>query len=153
MRDVARLKAIRPDVRIIATGVGAEQEAVLDVLASGANGCMDEAASAPEFVQAIRIVNQGSLWVSRRTLKMFIERSNRCEGRPFPAFPVALTTREKKVLEVLVAGNSNREIATSLGIEVRTVKSHISKLLRKTGARNRIALSSYAIGNAIVTSK
>ena len=120
---------------------------------------MDEAASAAEFVQAIRIVNQGSLWVSRRILKMFIERTNRCEGRAFPAAPVVLTAREKEVLEMLVAGNSNKEIAIPLGIEVRmgievrTVKSHISKLLRKTGVRNRIALSSYAIGNAIVSSK
>jgi len=153
------LKAIRPDLRIIATGTGAEEEAVLDVLASGARGYMDEAASAAEFVQAIRIVNQGSLWVSRRILKMFIERTNRCEGRAFPAAPVVLTAREKEVLEMLVAGNSNKEIAIPLGIEVRmgievrTVKSHISKLLRKTGVRNRIALSSYAIGNAIVSSK
>ena len=153
MRDVARLKAIRPDMRIIATGAGAGEEAVLDVLASGARGYMDEAASATEFAQAIRIVNQGSLWVSRRILKMFIERTNRCEGRAFPAAPVVLTAREKKVLEMLVAGNSNKEIAIPLGIEVRTVKAHISKLLRKTGVRNRIALSSYAIGNAIVTSK
>jgi len=152
-RDVACLKAIRPDLRIIATGTGAEEEAVLDVLASGARGYMDEAASAAEFVQAIRIVNQGSLWVSRRILKMFIESTNRCEGRAFPAAPVVLTAREKEVLEMLVAGNSNKEIAIPLRIEVRTVKSHISKLLRKTGVRNRIALSSYAIGNAIVSSK
>jgi DNA-binding NarL/FixJ family response regulator len=153
VRDIAGLKAIRPDLRIIATGTGAEQEAVLDVLASGARGYMDETASAVEFVQAIRIVNQGSLWVSRRILKMFIEHTNRCEGRAFPAAPVVLTVREKEVLEMLVAGNSNNEIAIPLGIEVRTVKCHISKLLRKTGVRNRIALSSYAIGNAIVNSK
>ena len=153
VRDVARLKAIRPDLRIIATGTGAEEEAVLDVLASGAKGYMDDTASAAEFVQAIRIVNRGSLWVSRRILKMFIERTNRCKGRALPAAPVVLTAREKKVLEMLVAGSSNKEIAIPLGIEVRTVKSHISKLLRKTGVRNRIALSSYAIGNAIVASK
>lgn len=153
VRDVARLKAIRPDLRIIATGAGAGEEAVLDVLASGAKGYMDEGASAAEFVQAIRIVNQGSLWVSRRILKMFIERTSRCDERAFPAAPVVLTAREKEVLEMLVAGNSNKEIAIPLGIEVRTVKSHISKLLRKTGVRNRIALSSYAIGHAIVASK
>jgi DNA-binding NarL/FixJ family response regulator len=153
MRDVAHLRAIRPDLRIIAMGAAAEQEAVLDVLASGAKGYVDEGASAVEFAQGIRIVNQGSLWVSRRILRMFVERTNRFEGRVFPTARVVLTPREREVLERLVAGNSNRQIAIPLGIEVRTVKTHISKLLRKTGVRNRIALSTYAINNAIVASK
>ena len=150
IRDVARLEAARPDLRIVATGSAADESTVLDVIASGAKGYVDEAASAAEFVQAIRVVNRGSLWVSRRILSMFIERANRFEGRTFPAARIVLTTREREVLEMLVAGNSNKEIATPLGIEVRTVKSHISKLLRKTGVRNRIALSAYAIDHAIV---
>jgi DNA-binding NarL/FixJ family response regulator len=153
IRDVARLKAARPDLRIVVTGSAADETMVLDVIASGAKGYVDEAASAAEFVQAIRIVNRGSLWVSRRILSMFIERANRFEGRTFPAARIVLTAREREVLEKLVAGNSNKEIATPLGIEVRTVKSHISKLLRKTGVRNRIALTTYAIDHAIVALK
>jgi DNA-binding NarL/FixJ family response regulator len=42
---------------------------------------------------------------------------------------------------------SNREIAEPLGIEIRTVKAHISALMRKLGVRNRIALSSYALNH------
>jgi DNA-binding NarL/FixJ family response regulator len=83
IRDVARLKAVRPDLRIVATGSATDENTVLDVIASGAKGYVDEAASAAEFVQAIRIVNRGSLWVSRRILSMFIERANRFEGAPF----------------------------------------------------------------------
>jgi DNA-binding NarL/FixJ family response regulator len=153
IRNVARLKAARPDLRILATGSGTEQSTVLDVLASGARGFVDEAAPAAELVQAIRAVNQGSLWVSRRILSMFIEHANRPEARAFPLARVVLTAREREVLEMLVAGNSNKEIAEPLGIEVRTVKAHISKLLRKTGVRNRIALSTYAIDHAIVGSR
>jgi DNA-binding NarL/FixJ family response regulator len=84
---------------------------------------------------------------------MFIERANQPEARAFPLAHVVLTAREREVLEMLVAGNSNKEIAEPLGIEVRTVKAHISKLLRKTGVRNRIALSTYAIDHAIVASR
>jgi DNA-binding NarL/FixJ family response regulator len=153
IRNVARLKAARPDLRIVATGSGTEESTVLDVLASGAKGYVDEAAPAAEFVQAIRVVNQGSLWASRRILSMFIERANQPEARAFPLARVVLTAREREVLEMLVAGNSNKEIAEPLGIEVRTVKAHISKLLRKTGVRNRIALSTYAIDHAIVASR
>jgi len=50
-------------------------------------------------------------------------------------------------LELLVNGMSNREIAQPLGIEVRTVKAHISALMRKLGARNRIALSSQVLNH------
>ncbi len=153
IREVARMKAARPGLRIVATGPAADESTVLDIIASGAKGYVDEAASAAEFVQAIRAVNRGSLWVSRRILSMFVESANRFEGRTFPSARIVLTAREREVLEMLVAGNSNKEIATPLGIEVRTVKSHISKLLRKTGVRNRIALTTYAIDHAIVASK
>jgi DNA-binding NarL/FixJ family response regulator len=55
------------------------------------------------------------------------------------------------VLKLLVAARSNREIARTLGIEERTVKAHVAKLMRKVGVENRIALSIYAVTNAIVT--
>src|SRR5436309_6664907 len=59
---MASLKATRPDLRIIVTGSGVDEETILKALASGAKGYVDEAASPAEFVQAIRIVNEGSVW-------------------------------------------------------------------------------------------
>ncbi len=60
-----------------------------------------------------------------------------------------LTIRERDVLELLVAAQSNREIARALGIEERTVKAHIAKLMRKVGVDNRIALSVFAVRHAL----
>lgn len=151
--QMASLKAARPDLKIIVTGAGMDEETILKAIASGAKGYVDEAAPASEFVQAIRIVNQGSVWAPRRVLSMFIERVTSSPGRIFPAGRVTFTDREKEVLEMLVAGRSNKEIGAALGIEERTVKAHVAKLMRKVGVQNRIALSVHAITHSLVTAK
>ena len=138
---MATLKAARPGLRIIVMSSG---------IASGAKGYIDEAADPAEFVQAIRAVNQGSVWAPRRVLSMFIERVSNSPGRIFPAGRVVFTDREKEVLEMLVAGRSNKEIGAPLGITERTVKAHVAKLMRKVGVQNRIALSVHAITNSLV---
>jgi DNA-binding NarL/FixJ family response regulator len=150
---MASLKATRPDLRIIVTGSGMDEETILKAIASGAKGYVDEAATPAEFVQAIRVVHQGSVWAPRRVLSMFIERVTSSPGRIFPAGRVTFTDREKEVLEMLVAGRSNKEIGAALGIEERTVKAHVAKLMRKVGVQNRIALSVHAITHSLVTAK
>jgi DNA-binding NarL/FixJ family response regulator len=147
---MASLKAARPDLRIIVTGTGADDEAILKALAAGAKGYVEEAASPSEFVQAIRIVNQGSVWAPRRVMSIFIDRVTSSPGKIFPAGRVSFTDREKEVLELLVAGRSNREIGQALTIEERTVKAHVAKLMRKVGVQNRIALSVHAITHSLV---
>jgi DNA-binding NarL/FixJ family response regulator len=149
---MAGMKAARPDLRIIVTGTGADDETILKAVAAGAKGYVDEAATAEEFVQAIRMVNQGSVWAPRRVLSIFIERVTSSPGRIFPAGRVSFTDREKEVLELLVAGRSNKEIGAALTIEERTVKAHVAKLMRKVGVQNRIALSVHAITHSLVTS-
>jgi DNA-binding NarL/FixJ family response regulator len=148
---MASLKASHPDLRIIVTGSGADDETILKALAAGAKGYVDEAATPAEFNQALRIVHQGSVWAPRRVLSIFIERVTSSPGRIFPAGRVTFTDREKEVLELLVAGRSNKEIGSSLGIEERTVKAHVAKLMRKVGVQNRIALSVHAITHSLVT--
>ncbi|MGH9603358.1 MAG: response regulator transcription factor [Terriglobales bacterium] len=151
---MASLKVSRPDLRIIVTGSGTDDETILKALAAGAKGYVDEAASPDEFVMAIRMVFQGSVWAPRRVISLFIERVTSAPGRFFPGGGRGtFTDREKEVLELLVAGRSNKEIGAALGIEERTVKAHVAKLMRKVGVRNRIALSVHAITNSLVAAK
>jgi len=147
---MASLKASRPDLRIIVTGSGIDDETILKVVASGAKGYVDDAVSPAEFVQAIRVVNQGSVWAPRRVLSMFIDRIGSARGRISPAGHATFTVREKEVLELLVAGRCNKEIGVALGIGERTVKSHVAKLLRKNGVQNRVALSIHAIKHSLI---
>ena len=148
---MAGLKASRPDLRLLVCGSGADDETILKAVAAGAKGYVDEAATPEEFAMAIRIVNQGSVWAPRKVLSIFIERVTTSPGRIFPAGRVTFTDREKEVLEMLVAGRANKEIGAALGIEERTVKAHVAKLMRKVGVQNRIALSVHAITHSLVT--
>ena len=150
---MAAMKAARPDLKIIVTGSGADEETILKAITAGAKGYVDEAAGPADFVQAIRMVHQGSVWAPRHVLSLFIERVSSSPGRTFPGGRVAFTDREKEVLEMLVAGRSNKEIGAALGIEERTVKAHVAKLMRKVGVQNRIALSVHAITHSLVTAK
>jgi DNA-binding NarL/FixJ family response regulator len=148
---MAGLKASRPDLRILVTGLNADDETILKAVMAGAKGYIDEAATTAEFAQAIRTVHQGSVWAPRRVLSMFIERVSSSPGKIFPAGHVVFTDREKEVLELLVAGHANKEIGAVLGIVERTVKSHVAKLLRKVGVDNRVTLSVHAITHSLVT--
>jgi len=146
------LKKTRPNLRIIVVGSAMEDEAILNAIAFGAKGYVDAAASPADFIQAIRIVTQGSVWITRRVLSRFIERVNSSPGRSFPTDRVSLTGRETEVLEFLVGGRSNKEIGVALGIEERTVKAHISKLMQKNRVKNRLALTVHAITHSLVSS-
>lgn len=146
------LKATRPDLRIIVTGSG-DEGTILKAIVAGAKGYVDEAASPAEFVQAVRVVSQGSVWAPRRVLSLFIERVSSAPDRVFPTGRLTFTNREKEVLEMLVAGRSNKEIGSPLGIGERTVKAHVAKLLRKVGVQNRIALSVHALTHSLVIAK
>ncbi len=63
---------------------------------------------------------------------------------------INFTIRENQVLKMLVSGCSNKEIASPLGIQERTVKADVAKLLRKVGVQNRIMLSVHAINHSLV---
>ncbi len=145
------LKAPRPQLRIIVTGAGMDEQTILTAIASGAKGYVDAAASPADFVQAIRIVSRGSVWAPRRVLSMFIERISNSPRRIFPTDQVAFTDREKEVLKMLVEGRSNKEIGVPLGIGERTVKAHVAKLMRKVGVENRVALTVHAITHSLVS--
>jgi DNA-binding NarL/FixJ family response regulator len=147
---MAALKALDPSVRIIATVNLPGDEMPLRALSAGAKGYIQESASAAEYKQAIRVVNSGSVWASRRLLSKFIERVTNVPRRAIPEEPLIFTGREREVLHLLVSGRSNREIGVALGIEVRTVKAHVAKLMHKAGVTNRIALSVHALTHSLL---
>jgi len=110
-----------------------------EALAAGAKGYVDEAASPRSLSRPCGSCTR-FVWAPRRVLSIFIERVTSSPGRIFPAGRVTFTDREKRSSELLVVGRSNKEIGSVLGIEERTVKAHVAKLMRKVGVQNRIAL-------------
>src|SRR5205085_4428019 len=149
---IVHLKACRPNLKIVATGTRTDDESILKAIVYGAKGYVDEAASSTDLMQAIQTVCGGSIWAPRRVLSLLIERSGEML-RQRQACSSNITSRERQVLRMLVEGRSNKEIASPLGIEVRTVKAHVAKLMRKVGARNRISLSVQAIRCSLISAQ
>jgi len=150
LNAMATLKSQRPEIRIIVTGPENRDEDILRAIAAGAKGYVSEEASPAEFKKALREIHAGSVWLPRRVVAAFIERST-FSPRSVPSRrEPRISGREREVLRLLVAGCSNREIAEELGIIERTVKAHIAQLLRKIGVPNRIALSVHAVTHSLL---
>jgi DNA-binding NarL/FixJ family response regulator len=146
---VGTIHGLRPDVKLVVMGPDADDEVILQAISAGAKAYLEASASPQQVEQAIMIVSQGSIWAPRRVLSMFVDRATKSSRSAVPS-SAQFTVRETEVLKLLVAARSNREIARTLGIEERTVKAHVAKLMRKVGVENRIALSIYAVTNSIV---
>lgn len=120
-------------------------EYVLTALRNGAAGFLLKSAGPTLLLEAIRAAHRGDVLVSPsitvRLLAHFSVESPASE----PVQPIApLTAREEEVLRAVARGSSNAEIAAALFISLGTVKTHLSSLQDKIGARNRVELAAFA---------
>lgn len=148
LTTIERLRAATPAIRIIVMSEDGDDESVIAAISAGAKGYLKDTAEPVEVAQAVEVVASGSIWAPRRALSMLVDRmvdGGTLSPRSAPQF----THRELEVLQLLVSARSNREIAEALGIEVRTVKSYVGRMMRKVGVGNRIALSVHAARNAL----
>jgi DNA-binding NarL/FixJ family response regulator len=145
------VRRLRPMLRLIVIGPEGDEELVLSSIVAGARAYLDLTAD-PEVVRrAVNVVTGGSIWAPRKLLSRLIDRLlNVSDGSLTNADP-QLTAREQQVLKLILLARSNREIAAELGIEERTVKAYVGRLMKKTGADNRIKLSMSALNRSLVT--
>jgi DNA-binding NarL/FixJ family response regulator len=119
---------------------------VIDSIIGGARAYLDMTAGPRVVREAIEVVVSGSIWAPRRLLSRLIDRLLLSSESGASQSGPNLTARERQVMDLILLARSNREIARELGIEERTVKAHVGRLMRKTGAENRIDLSMRALG-------
>jgi DNA-binding NarL/FixJ family response regulator len=116
----------------------------------GARAYLDSKAS-PRIVRlAVDAVTKGSIWAPRRILSKLIDHLLGGSDTSLTNAPPRLTDRERQILELILTARSNREISRELGIEERTVQAHVGRLMRKTGADNRIDLLMRASNPALL---
>lgn len=136
-----------------------EDDHVYGALRAGASGFVVKDMALSDILAAIRVVASGDALiapgVTRRLIADFVERPHpQARAHPRPAAksspqPVeGITEREREVLTLIGRGLSNTEIAEELFITVATAKSHVSRLLSKLGARDRVQLviTAYEMG-------
>jgi DNA-binding NarL/FixJ family response regulator len=146
---VERLRAERPSTRIVVMSPDDSHDCAIAAIFAGARGYLYETAAPEEVWQAIEVVASGSIWASRQILSLLVDRMLANGPISTRASQPQFTQRELEVLQLLVSARSNREIALALGIEVRTVKSYVGRMMRKVGVGNRIALSIHAAKHAL----
>jgi DNA-binding NarL/FixJ family response regulator len=135
------IRRARPSLKLIVIGPEGNDELVLDSIVAGARAYL-ELTAGPETVRlAIDAVTGGSIWAPRRLLSKLIDRLLKVPDSSLTNSKPHLTNRERQVLDLILQARSNREIARHLGIEERTVKAHVGRLMRKAGVDNRIELS------------
>jgi DNA-binding NarL/FixJ family response regulator len=151
LESLNEIRRVRPSVRLIVIGPEGNDELIMDSIIAGARAYLD-LKEGPEMVRkAIEVVTEGSIWAPRRLLSQLIDRLLRVSESSSPAKIPYLTTRERQVLELILKARSNREIASELGIEERTVKHYVAHLMKKTGADNRIKLTLSALSRSLVS--
>jgi NarL family two-component system response regulator LiaR len=149
MDGIAATRAIladHPEIRIIAMTSFEEDTLVQGVLAAGAISYLLKNVTADELAKAIRDAVLGKSTLSPEAARVLIHAT-----RPAKQPLVDLTEREHEVLNLVVQGQSNQQIAESLVISITTVKAHISNILSKLGVASRAEAIAYALKHKLAT--
>jgi DNA-binding NarL/FixJ family response regulator len=120
-------------------------ERILGAIQAGAQGYLLKGTPRDEIFRAIRAVDAGGSLLEPLVASKLLRRVSRG-----PQTSVALTPREQHVLELLARGLPNKTIARELKISERTVKFHVTALLRKFGAGNRTEVATLAAQQGLV---
>lgn len=146
---LATFRRVRPHLKLIVVGLEEDHEYIQRIIGAGAKGYMAHSAKESEIRLAISIVQDGSVWAPRKVMARLLEASTEKAAHDSNEVP-KFTAREAQVLRLLVDGHPNREIASVLGVDVVTIKKHVSGLMRKVGVENRITLSVQAVSRGLI---
>jgi DNA-binding NarL/FixJ family response regulator len=137
---IGRIRMEFPQARIIVLTTFDGDEDIFRALQAGARGYLLKGMTGEELMEAIRSVYAGKSRIPAPVAERLAERMS----------TPALTSRETEVLELIVGGNSNKEIAGALNISEATVKTHINSLLGKLGVTDRTQAATTALQRGIV---
>lgn len=147
------IKGIDETVRVILITMEVSKDYVSAGIKSGVDGYLPKNSSKETLVEAIRAVHSGERYFNDAIKKLIFEDFYTVEKLKSPkkALPNQLTKRESEVLALVARGRSNKEIAETLDISVKTVETHKTHILIKLGLNNNSELVRFAIKNKIVS--
>jgi len=133
-----RASQIAPRTAVLVISMVDDDDSVFAALAAGARGYVLKGASADEIAAALRTVAAGGAVFGAGIASRLLEMTPAHLNAPAPRSQRDdLTAREREVLDLLADGASNRQIARSLGISLKTVQNHVSRILDKLQATDR----------------
>jgi DNA-binding NarL/FixJ family response regulator len=153
----AAIRSQFPATQVVVLTTYADDASIVDALSAGATGYLTKDATRDDIRRALEaaVEGQGVLdpAVQARLLEAARAGVRADRGRPTtPAAPLpdGLTEREAEVLVLIARGRSNGEIAQDLYVAEATVKTHVNRILAKTGARDRTQAAAYAHQHGLV---
>ena len=148
----ALAKASAP-VRTILLTAAIEKRQIVEALQIGARGVVLKEAATQLLFKSIRSVMAGQYWVGRDAVSDLVKYLRDLmppSGESKIKKNFGLTPREMEVVEAIVAGYTNKEIAEKFTISEQTVKHHLTNIFDKLGVFNRLELAVFAINNRLV---
>lgn len=146
-----RIKDANPDVKVLALTMHEDEQYFFEMLNAGASGYMPKRAAPDDLVSAIRVVNQGEVYLYPSLAKLLVKDFlGRSEAGVESAADI-LTPREREILTQIAEGYTNREIAQQLTISHKTVDRHRENIMRKLNLHSRVELVKYAIEKGLIT--
>jgi DNA-binding NarL/FixJ family response regulator len=136
-------KRRRPDVGIVALGPALDAALLRAAVDAGADACCLATAPPARLAQAIKAVASGAMWLDPGIAGILLHPHPHVNG-------VHLSLRERAVLALIADGLSNAEIAAKLGCATATVHTHVIRLFRKLGVRDRVRAAVCALRDGLV---
>jgi DNA-binding NarL/FixJ family response regulator len=150
--DVARrIRAEANGTRILILTGRSDEQAIFDSIRAGADGFLEKTAGVRFIAVALLRVAAGERVFTPEQERIALYELGRArQARESSGVRASLTDRELEILELLALGLSVKQVATRLRLSPRTVETHIAKLYRKLGARNRVQAVSKAAALGII---
>jgi DNA-binding NarL/FixJ family response regulator len=144
---VWEIKKHWPDIKIVMLTVFEDDDKIFGAIKAGANGYLLKKDSPQKILDAIQAASQGESpmngMIAAKVLEYFQKQQKKVTGLK----ELNITEREKEILQLLIGGNSYKEIAGALFISTETLNSHIKNIYRKLNVHSRSELAA-RYGNA-----
>lgn len=148
-----RIKDCRPSVSVIMLSMHASNEYIFRALQAGASGYLLKESAGTEVVKAVRAVAAGQRYLSGQITETVIEYLRKFDvGTPKSPLE-SLSEREREVLQLVVEGKANAEIAHTLSLSVKTVETYKSRLMNKLEIKDIPSLVKFAITHGLTPLK
>jgi two-component system, NarL family, nitrate/nitrite response regulator NarL len=137
---IAAIKGSGSRTKIMTISVSEDNDLVTAAMRSGAEGYVHRSISGKDLAQAIRMVHSGQRYLTPSLAYALLKRHDEKEKseRTQRDQVSGLTPREREVLTIMVEGRSNKEIGRRLDLAEKTIKHHVTNILQKLKARNRV---------------
>lgn len=146
-----RLTARDDSPKVVVLTTFENDEYVMSAISAGASGFLLKDVPPEELLAAIRTVHRGDAVIEARSTRKLLQHVGpMLSDSAAPSLPEDMTPREIEVLEAMAHGLSNSEIAQKFVVSEATVKTHVGRVLSKTGSRDRVQAVVYAFQVGLV---